>query len=63
MHNFVKNDSKFENKGLFYTKFYGAWHKKKLDPKAVTWVWGLKTSLGQFGAKDLTKPLESGLVG
>ena len=23
-YNFVKNDSKFENKGLFHAKFYGA---------------------------------------
>ena len=35
-HNFVKNDPKFENEGLFYAKFYGAWHEKNLDSKVVT---------------------------
>ena len=30
--------------------------KKSLDSKAVTFgVWGLKTSLGQFGTKGLIK--------
>ena len=36
---------KYVNKSLFYAKFYGAWHEKNLDPKALTFeVWGPKTS-------------------
>ena len=41
-HNFFINDPKFESKGLFHAKCYGAWHEKTLDPKAMAfWVWDL----------------------
>ena len=56
IHNFVKNDPKFQNKGLFHAKFYGAWHENKLDPIAlILGVWVLKTSLYQFGSKRFIK--------
>ena len=37
--------------------------KKISDPKALTFgLWGLKTSLGQFGPKAFAKGLMQGLV-
>ena len=55
--NFVKNDAKFENKDFFMQNFLKLYMRKFLDPKAVTFdVWGLKTSLGQFGPKRCIMP-------
>ena len=40
-HNFVKNDPKFENKGLFHAKFYGVWHEKNFRFQSYDiWVVG-----------------------
>ena len=52
-HNFVKDDPKFENKGLhFMQNFMKLDMRKFLDPKAVTFcIWGLKTS--NLGPKDV----------
>ena len=49
-HNFVKNDPKFDMKVFS-------------DPKALTFgVWGLKTSLRQFGPKAFGRGLIKALV-
>ena len=39
-HNFVKSDVKFENKCLFYAKFYEAWHEKFFGSQSCE-IWGL----------------------
>ena len=71
-HNFVKNDPKFENKSLFDSKFYGAWHEKIFrsqssdiwngTKKKISRFWSLKVSLGQFEPKAFGKGLIKPLV-
>ena len=39
-HNFVKNDSNFEFKGLFGAKCYGTWHEKIFRSQSSD-VWAL----------------------
>ena len=47
---------KFKNKTSYMQKFWGLDMKNFLDHKVVTfWIWGLKTSLGQFWSKGLIK--------
>ena len=51
---FVKSDVKIS--ACFMQNFMKLDMKKKLDLKAVIFgVWGLKTSLGQFGPKAFVK--------
>ena len=40
IHNFVKNDPNFENKGLFDAKFYGTWLEKNFRTQSSD-IWGL----------------------
>ena len=40
IHNFAKNDPKFENKSLFDAKFYEAWHEKFLRSQSSD-IWSL----------------------
>ena len=62
-HNFVKNDPKFENKSYLMPNFMELDMKKFSDPKALTFgVWGLKTSLEQFGPKAFGKGFIKALV-
>ena len=49
---------KLEVRACFMQNFMEFDKKKLLDTKAVTFgVWGLKTSLGQLGAKRCIKPV------
>ena len=58
-HNFVKKDPQFENKSLFHANFMELDMKKIPDPKTLTFVvWGLKTSLGQFGPEVFGKAVK-----
>ena len=53
-HNFVKNDSKLESKGLFHAKFYG----KKFISKKIVYrpqncdIWGLEPKNYHFSATE-----------
>ena len=56
-HNFVKNDPNLEIRACFMKNFMELdMKKKKLNLRAVKFgVWGLKTSLRQFGFKRFIK--------